>query len=201
MPVVRRLSTVTGPAGVGKATLARAVLAGRNVAELDGPTVGALESGARLQRVTDAVTRLRHDRGVLLVTDLDALLPAEPEPVSTLILDELRRAVDTPGVAFVATTAHPDALDDRTRGQDVCDRELTIPLPDGATRRAVLELMLKRVPTDALDLTERERLVDEGVFQIDHRAAGVVDALLGSKPTICTNRHRPTGAPDRKSVV
>lgn len=169
LPVVRRLSTVTGPAGVGKATLARAVLAGRNVAELDGPTVGALESGARLQRVTDAVTRLRHDRGVLLVTDLDALLPAEPEPVSTLILDELRRAVDTPGVAFVATTAHPDALDDRTRGQDVCDRELTIPLPDGATRRAVLELMLKRVPTDALDLTE-----------IASRAPGFVAADLAA---------------------
>jgi transitional endoplasmic reticulum ATPase len=160
---------VTGPAGVGKATLARAVLAGRNVAELDGPTVGALESGARLQRVTDAVARLRHDRGVLLITDLDALLPSEPEPVSTLILDELRRAVDTPGVAFVATTAHPDALDDRTRGQDVCDRELTIPLPDGATRRALLELMLRRVPTDTLDLAE-----------IASRAPGFVAADLAA---------------------
>ncbi|MFD1815171.1 AAA family ATPase [Rhodococcus gannanensis] len=160
---------VTGPAGVGKATLARSVLAGRNVIELDGPAVGALESAARLQRVTGAVTRIRHDRGVLLVTDLDALLPGEPEPVSALILDELRRAVDTPGVAFVATTAHPDALDDRARGQDVCDRELTIPLPDGATRRGLLELMLRRVPTDTLDLTE-----------IASRAPGFVAADLAA---------------------
>ncbi|MFD4292176.1 AAA family ATPase [Rhodococcus sp. NPDC058505] len=143
---------VTGPAGVGKATLARAVLAGRGVVELDGPTVGALDSAARLQRVADAVAHLRHDRGVLLITDLDALLPAEPDPVSTLILDELRRAVDTPGVAFVATTAHPDALDGRARGQDVCDRELTIPLPDAGTRRSLLELLLRRVPTATLDL-------------------------------------------------
>ncbi|MFF0817332.1 AAA family ATPase [Rhodococcus sp. NPDC003318] len=145
---------ITGPAGVGKATLARAVLAGRTVVELDGPTVGALESGARLQRVADAVAGLRTERGVLLVTDLDALLPADPEPASTLILDELRRAVDTPGVAFVATTAHPDALDSRARAQDVCDRELMVPLPDGRTRRALLELMLRKVPTTTLDLGE-----------------------------------------------
>ncbi|MGW0045018.1 AAA family ATPase [Rhodococcus sp. NPDC003348] len=160
---------ITGPAGVGKATLARAVLADRTVAELDGPTVGALESAARLQRVADAVTRLRHDRGVLLITDLDALLPAEPEPVSALILDELRRAVDTPGVAFVATTAHPDALDSRARGQDVCDRELTIPLPDGGTRRALLEQLLRRVPTSTLDLGE-----------ITSRAPGFVAADLAA---------------------
>ncbi|TQF69385.1 AAA family ATPase [Rhodococcus spelaei] len=145
---------ITGPAGVGKATLARAVLAGRTVAELDGPGVGALDSATRLQRVSDAVARMAHERGVLLITDVDALLPAEPEPVSTLILDELRRAVETPGVAFVATTAHPDSLDTRVRGQDLCDRELTIALPDGATRRAILELLLRKVPTADLDLGE-----------------------------------------------
>ncbi|MFD4183734.1 AAA family ATPase [Rhodococcus sp. NPDC058514] len=152
---------ITGPAGVGKATLARAVLAERAVVALDGPGVGALDAATRLQRVTDAVARLTgaaagepHERGVLLITDIDALLPGEPEPVSTLILDELRRAVDTPGVAFVATTAHPDSLDDRVRGQDLCDRELTVALPDGALRRSLLELMLRRVPTTDLKLDE-----------------------------------------------
>ncbi|MFE3293411.1 AAA family ATPase [Rhodococcus sp. NPDC059234] len=143
---------VTGPAGAGKATLARAVLAGRTVVELDGPGVGALDSATRLQRVSDAVARITHERGVLLITDTDALLPSETEPVSTLILDELRRAVDTPGVAFVATTAHPDSLDSRVRGQDLCDRELMVALPDGATRRAILELLLRKVPTADLDL-------------------------------------------------
>lgn len=160
---------VTGPAGVGKATLARAVLADRTVVELDGPTVGALESGDRLRRVAEAVGRLRRDRGVLLITDLDALLPSAPEPVSTLILDEVRRAVDTAGVAFVATTAHPDDLDARARAQDVCDRELTVPLPDGGTRRALLETLLRRVPTTTLDLAE-----------IASRAPGFVAADLAA---------------------
>ncbi|MFC9787468.1 AAA family ATPase [Rhodococcus sp. NPDC127528] len=145
---------ITGPAGAGKATLARAVLAGRTVVELDGPGVGALDSATRLQRVSDAVARVTRERGVLLITDVDALLPSEAEPVSTLILDELRRAVDTPGVAFVATTAHPDSLDSRVRGQDLCDRELMVALPDGATRRAILELLLRKVPTADLDLGE-----------------------------------------------
>lgn len=143
---------VTGPAGAGKATLTRAVLAGRHVVELDGPTVGALEPNSRLDRVRGAVDRLLHERGVLVITDLDALLPADPEPVAALILDELRRAVRTPGVAFVATTAHPESLDSRSRGQDVCDRELSVPLPDGATRRALLETMLRTVPSTDLDL-------------------------------------------------
>jgi transitional endoplasmic reticulum ATPase len=142
---------VTGPGGVGKATLARSVLASRRVVELDGPSVGALEAGARLQRATAAVDAISGG-GVLLITDIDTLLPATPEPVSALILDQLRRAVDTAGVAFVATTAHPESTDTRLRGQELCDRELALTLPDGATRRALLELLLRKVPTDGIAL-------------------------------------------------
>ncbi|WP_416061588.1 AAA family ATPase [Rhodococcus indonesiensis] len=142
---------ITGPAGVGKATLARAVLAHRRVVELDGPGVGATAADDRLRRVTAAVADLAAG-GVLLVTDIDALLPANPEPVSALILDQLRRAVDTVGVALVATTAHPTEVDSRVRSPEICDRELALPLPDGATRRALLDVLLRRVPTGDLAL-------------------------------------------------
>ncbi|WP_137724070.1 AAA family ATPase [Prescottella subtropica] len=144
---------VTGPAGVGKATLARSVLATRRVVELDGPGVGASEAQSRLERVVAAVDAVRSG-GVLLVTDVDALLPSVREPVSTLILDQLRRAVNTESVAFVATTAHPESLDDRLRAQDLCDRELSLPLPDGAGRRLLLEHLLRKVPTDDLNVGE-----------------------------------------------
>lgn len=144
---------VTGPAGVGKSMLARSVLAKRRVVELDGPGVGASEAQSRLERVTAAVDAVRSG-GVLLVTDIDALLPAVREPVSTLILDQLRRAVDSESVAFVATTAHPEGLDDRLRSQDLCDRELSLSLPDGAGRRQLLEMLLRKVPTADLDVTE-----------------------------------------------
>lgn len=144
---------ITGPAGVGKATLARSVLAGRRVVELDGPTVGATEAGGRLRAVGEAVAQVAGG-GVLLITDIDALLPAVAEPVATLVLDQLRGAVATAGVAFVATSAHPGGVDTRVRAPDVCDRELTLGLPDGATRKALLELLLRKVPVGDLRLDE-----------------------------------------------
>ena len=99
---------VSGPAGVGKATLVRAVCADRRLVELDGPEVGALRAEDRLKSVSSAVAAVRDGGGVLLITDIDALLPSTAEPVATLILTELRNAVATPGVAFIATSAVPD---------------------------------------------------------------------------------------------
>src|SRR3984885_13042138 len=86
---------VSGPAGVGKTTMVRAVCAGRRLVEFDGPEVGALAAEDRLKSVAAAVTAVRDGGGVLLIPDADALLPATTEPVSALILAELRSAVGT----------------------------------------------------------------------------------------------------------
>jgi transitional endoplasmic reticulum ATPase len=145
---------VSGPAGVGKATLVHAVCAGRRLVELDGPEVGALVAEDRLKAVTSAAAAVRDGGGVLLITDVDALLPATAEPVATLILAELRAAVATDGVAFIATSAVPDRLDTRLRAPDLCDRELVVPLPDAATRAAQLQALLQSVPTSNLDFDE-----------------------------------------------
>lgn len=145
---------ITGPAGVGKATLARAVAAPRRVVELDGPSVGAAESGARLREVAAAVAATSGKGGVLLITDIDALLPEPAEPVATLILDQLRAAVAEPCVALLATTAHPAAVDSRLRAPDLCDRELALALPTAATRKVLLEQLLAKVPTGELRLDD-----------------------------------------------
>lgn len=143
---------VTGPAGVGKATLARAVAAPRRVVELDGPSVGATESGTRLRAVAEAVADIAAGQGgILLITDIDALLPAEAEPVATLVLDQLRAAMRAPCVALLATTAHPGQVDSRLRAPDLCDRELALPLPTAVIRRALLEQLLRKVPVGELD--------------------------------------------------
>ncbi|QBS41809.1 AAA family ATPase [Nocardia sp. CS682] len=146
---------ITGPAGVGKATLARAVTAPRRIVELDGPTIGAAESGTRLREVAEAVADVCSGQGgILLITDIDALLPAQAEPVATLILDQLRGAVAEPSVALLATTAHPAGIDPRLRAPDLCDRELALALPTAAVRKSLLEQLLRRVPTTALKLDE-----------------------------------------------
>jgi transitional endoplasmic reticulum ATPase len=160
---------VSGPAGVGKTTMVRAVCAGRRLVELDGPEVGALAAEDRLKTVAAAVTAIRDGGGVLLITDADALLPVTTEPVAALILAELRTAVATDGVALIATSARPDQLDPRLRSPELCDRELGLTLPDGATRKALLETMLKSVPTGELDLDE-----------IAGRTPGFVAADLGA---------------------
>lgn len=165
--VLRRLGAVprlgvllTGPAGGGKATLARSVCADRALSVLDGPTVGALEASARLSTVTSAITGLHDSGGVLLITDVDALLPAAtepavPEPVSALILDELRTAIADGNLVLIATTAEPVRVDSRLRDPSLCDRELIIGLPDAATRARLLGVILTDVPTDGhLDLDE-----------------------------------------------
>lgn len=145
---------ITGPAGVGKARLVRAVCAGRRLVELDGPDTGALAAGDRQQAVTRAVADVMNGGGVLLVTDIDALLPTPAEPVATMILGELKKAVAAPGVALVATSQAPDSVDPRLRAPDVCDRELGLSLPDGATRKALLEVLLRDVPAKELNLGE-----------------------------------------------
>ncbi|ORW12618.1 ATPase [Mycobacterium lacus] len=160
---------VSGPAGVGKVTLVRAVCAGRRLVELDGPEVGALAADDRLKAVASAVAAVRNGGGVLLIADVDALLPATVEPVASLILGELRTAVATDGVALIATSALPDQLDARLRAPELCDRELSVPLPDAVTRKALLEALLKPVPTRDLDLDE-----------IAHRTPGFVVADLAA---------------------
>lgn len=145
---------VSGPAGVGKAALVRAVCADRRLVELDGPEVGALRAEDRLKSVASAVATVRDGGGVLLITDIDALLPLTADPVATLILTELRNAVDTRGVAFIATSAVPDGVDPRLRAPDLCDRELGLSLPDGAVRKQLLEVLLRDVPAKDLNLDE-----------------------------------------------
>ncbi|MGC5024722.1 AAA family ATPase [Tsukamurella sp. DT100] len=149
---------ITGPTGGGKATVARSVVAPRPIVELDGALTGALEPQARLERVRSAVARVREavngSGAALLVRDVEALLPATREPVSTMILDELRRAVGTPRVALLATTSAPGELDSRLREPDLAERTVAVDLPDAKQREQLLDLLLRDAPTLDLDLHE-----------------------------------------------
>jgi len=144
---------LTGPEGVGKATVVRSVARDLDaeVVELAAPTLAAMEPNAAARRLTDAVTAATsHTPAVLLITDLDALLPAtSPPPVATVVIDTLRAAVRSPAFAIVATTAHPEAVDARVRGVDLFDRTVSIPLPDAKSRTELLRVLLRDVPLES----------------------------------------------------
>ena len=91
---------------------------------------------------------------VLLLTDVDALLPAtDPPPLATLVLDALRAAVRTSYFALVATSSSPESVDPRLRAPDLADRELGLPLPDLRARTELLRRLLVDVPTaEGIDL-------------------------------------------------
>ncbi len=142
---------VTGPAGAGKTTFVRAVTTERTLVVVDGPVVGALAGADRIAAVTAALGQAAG--GVLLITDIDALLPADPDPATTLLLDALRGPIGAGTTVLIATSSEPDRLDQRLRDPDLCDRILTFGLPDARLRRRLLEALLRKVPTGDLDLT------------------------------------------------
>ncbi|MDL5157560.1 AAA family ATPase [Actinomycetospora termitidis] len=141
---------VTGPEGVGRTTLVRAVAAEAEVGVvvLDAPAAAALEAGSAAERVRTACSRARSAPGatVLLVPDVETLLPAsDPPPLATVVLDELRSVV-ADGVALVATAQGGEAVDPRLRAPDVVDRELGLPAPGDRERAELLRVLLREVP-------------------------------------------------------
>ena len=150
----RLAALVSGPEGVGKATLVRSVAnsVDAEVVELAAPSIAVLEAGATAKRLADAVAAAtaKDKTCVLLLTDVDALLPAAtPPPVATVVLDTLRAAIRTEGLALVVTSAHPEAIDPRLRVPELVDRELVLPLPDGPTRCDLLRVLLRDVPLES----------------------------------------------------
>ncbi|MCA1186392.1 AAA family ATPase [Saccharopolyspora sp. 6T] len=145
---------LSGPPGAGKATLARSVAAavGAELVHGPAPSVAALESRSaaqRLQSSLDRATGIAADARdcVLLLTDADGLLPAaEPPPLATVALDALDAAMRTGRLAVVVTSAQPQSLDPRLRETGRVDRELTIGLPDAATRVQLLRVLLRGTP-------------------------------------------------------
>lgn len=144
---------LTGPEGVGKASIVRSIAHSleATVVEVAAPTLAALEPGAAASRLSAAVaSAVSETPSVLLITDVDTLLPAtNPPPLATVVIDSLRAAVRNENFALVATTAHPEAVDPRVRGVDLFDRSVSVPLPDARARTEWLRVLLRDVPVES----------------------------------------------------
>lgn len=140
---------LVGPAGSGKSALVRAVAArvGARVHPLWAPEVAALTNQAAADRLRSAATTARTGGpAVLLVSDVEALAPAEsPGPVATVFRQVLTESIRA-GVAVVCTTSRPEAADPALRAPDLLSLRISIPLPDQALRREQLTVLTRQVP-------------------------------------------------------
>ncbi|MCW3813013.1 AAA family ATPase [Micromonospora sp. DR5-3] len=154
--VLRRLGTtvslgvlVSGPAGSGKSALVRAVAARvrARVCPLWAPELAALSNDAAARRLREAAAAVRADgAAVLLVTDVEALAPAdEPGPVATVFRQVVAETVAS-GAAVVCTTGRPEAVDPAVRAPDLLSLRITVPLPDQPLRREQLTVLTRQVP-------------------------------------------------------
>jgi len=200
---------LVGPEGVGKATLVRsaAAAARARVVELAAPGAAALEPAAASARVHETVAAAgalaqRGEPTVLLVTDADALLPAAASPLGTVVLDALRAAVATPGLALVATTAVPESVDPRLRAPEVADRELGIGLPDLAARTELLRRLLAPVPladdVDVAAVAERAPGFVAADLVAVRREAAVRAALRPARRGAATEQPAPPATGDAR---
>jgi transitional endoplasmic reticulum ATPase len=144
---------LSGPEGSGKETLVRAVAKAEDirVVMVAAPTIAVLEPNVAATRLRETIRRATSGSGpaVLLITDIDALLPAtQPPPLATIVLDELRTALGDGRLALVATTSRSESIDPRLRSAELLDRELSLALPDAKVRTELLQILLRDVPLE-----------------------------------------------------
>ena len=142
---------MAGPPGTGKTLLARAVAGEAHVPffSVSGSGFVELFVGVGAARVRDLFEQAR-TRGpaIVFIDEIDALgarrdaggLAGSDEREQTLnqLLAEMDGFDESGGVVVLAATNRPDALDPALRRPGRFDREVIVPLPDRAERRAIL---------------------------------------------------------------
>jgi cell division protease FtsH len=142
---------MAGPPGTGKTLLARAVAGEARVPFFSVSGSGFVEMfvGVGAARVRDLFEQAR-SRGpaIVFIDEIDALgarrdhggFAGNDEREQTLnqLLAEMDGFEDSAGVVVLAATNRPDALDPALRRPGRIDREVLVPLPNRAERRAIL---------------------------------------------------------------
>jgi cell division protease FtsH len=142
---------MAGPPGTGKTLLARAVAGEAHVPFLYVPGSSFVEMfvGVGAARVRDLFEQARTlAPAIIFVDEIDALGTRrdhggyvgsdEREQTLNQLLAEMDGFDQSTGVVVLAATNRPDSLDPALRRPGRFDREVLVPLPDRAERRAIL---------------------------------------------------------------
>jgi transitional endoplasmic reticulum ATPase len=147
-----------GPPGTGKTLLAKALArqSEANFISVKGPQLLSMYVGESERAVREVFRKARQAAPCIIFFDeIDALAPArsgyeiqtgDSERVVGQLLTELDGIEELRGVIVLAATNRPDRVDPALLRAGRFDVAVELPLPDAATRRAILAVHTRQMP-------------------------------------------------------
>ena len=155
--------------------------------------IGALAADDRLRIVKSAVATVSDGGGVLLIADIDALLPATPEPVASLILAELRTSF--PGQVYDVVVKNTVRLKESPAAEAVGEEPEPTPaaVPTGpATTPAASPRSIESRIVSSIEPRNTEMMVGGASLPPRRRSRRRPTRSSGSSSSPCARtRHRP----------
>ncbi|MCH7562017.1 MAG: CDC48 family AAA ATPase, partial [Thaumarchaeota archaeon] len=179
-----------GPSGTGKTLLAKAVAteSEANFVSVRGPELLSKWVGESERGIREIFKRARQSAPcVIFFDEIDSIAPirglagdsAVSERVVSQLLTELDGMENMHGVVVLAATNRADMIDPALLRPGRFDKIIQIPLPDKESRRKILKITAKEIPT----------ITDEGAsLRIDYdKLAEMTDGLSGADVAAIAN--------------
>ena len=179
-----------GPSGTGKTLLAKAVAteSEANFVSVRGPELLSKWVGESERGIREIFKRARQSAPcVIFFDEIDSIAPirgaggetAVSERVVSQLLTELDGMENMHGVVVLAATNRADMIDPALLRPGRFDKIIQIPLPDKESRKKILEITAKEIPT----------VTDESASQrIDYdRLSEMTDGLSGADVAAVAN--------------